>query len=85
MKWIVVVFVNFLPEIGQWELYDYRKEAFSSKAACEEFITTNRQEFINEANMAYQRNDDDYLIACPRLDKFNANITPDEFDKNINV
>ena len=79
MKWIIVVFVNFLPETGQWEMFDYRHDHFSSKAGCEEFIKDNRQDFIDDANRAYFRNDKDYIIGCPTLDKFNANITPDEW------
>lgn len=79
MKWIVLVFVNFLPETGQWEMFDYRHDHFSSKAGCEEFIKDNRQDFIDEANRAYFRNDKDYIIGCPTLEKFTANITPDEW------
>ena len=82
MKWIIVVFVNFLPETGQWDMFDYRGATFSSKAACEQFIQENKQFFIDEANEAYFRNDKDYFIGCPTLDKFYANITPDEWYMN---
>ena len=74
MKWIIVVFVNFLPETGQWDMFDYRDNHFSSKAACEEFIKDNKQFFIDDANQAYFRNDKDYVIGCPTLKKFLANV-----------
>jgi len=74
MKWIIVVFVNFLPETGQWDMYDYRDVTFPSKVACELFIEDNKQFFINQANEAYQRNDVDYYIGCPTLEQFINNI-----------
>lgn len=80
MKWIIVVFVNFLPETGQWEMFDYRDEPFSSKVACELFIEDNKQFFINQTNEAYQRNDIDYFIGCPTLEQFIDNI---EVEYNI--
>ena len=46
------------------------------------FIQENKQFFIDEANEAYFRNDKDYFIGCPTLDKFYANITPDEWYLN---
>ena len=72
MKWIIVVFVNFLPETGQWEMFDYRDNHFSSGVACEMFVEENKQFFIDEANKAYQRNSEDYMIRCPNLIDFNA-------------
>ena len=70
MKWIIVVFVNFLPETGQWDMYDYRDVTFPSKVACELFIEDNKQFFINQTNAAYHRNDFDYFIGCPTLEQF---------------
>ena len=78
MKWIIVIFVNFLPVTGQWEMLDYRYDLFQSEASCLNYVKENKQFFINEANKAYRRNDKDYVIGCPTLDKFNDNVMPDE-------
>ncbi len=78
MKWIIVVFVNFLPVSDQWEMFDYRDEPFSSKVACEQFIEENKQFFIDDANRAYFRNDVDYFIGCPTLEQFIDNVEIDE-------
>jgi hypothetical protein len=74
MKWIVVIFVNWLPETGQWKMFDYRDRHFSSQTACELFVQENKQFFIDEANQAYQRNSKDCVIRCPTLEKLRANI-----------
>jgi len=72
MKWIVVVFVNFLPETQQWEMYDYREQHFSSPVACEMYVMENKHFFIDEANKAYHRNSKDYVIKCSNLEDFNG-------------
>jgi hypothetical protein len=78
MKWIIVIFVNFLPVTGQWEMYDYSANPFDSEVACLKFVVNNKQFLIDEANRAYRRNDKDYVIGCPTLDKFNDNVMPEE-------
>jgi len=78
MKWIIVVFVNFLPETGQWEMYDYREQHFSSPVACEMFVMENKQFFIDDANRAYHRNSKDYVIKCPNLEDFNGFVADEE-------
>ena len=75
MKWIAVVFVNFLPETGQWEMLDYRDRHFSSQTACELYVMEHKQFFIDEANKVFQRNSKDYVIKCPDLEMFKRNMT----------
>ena len=75
MKWIIVVFVNFLPDTQQWEMFDYRDRHFSSQTACELYVMENKQFFIDEANKAFQRNSKDCVILCPSLEKFKRNMT----------
>ena len=62
MKWIIVIFVNFLPVTAQWEMYDYSDNPFDSEVACLQFVVQNKQFLIDEANRAYRRNDKDYVI-----------------------
>ena len=78
MKLIVVVLVSFLPETGQCEMFNYRDLHFSSQTACELFVMDNKQFLADEANRAYLRNSKDYMIRCPRLDKFEANVADEE-------
>ena len=78
MKWIIVIFVNFLPATGQWEMYDYSDNPFDSEVSCLQFVVQNKQFLIDEANTAYRRNDKDYEIGCPTLEMFNDNVMPEE-------
>ena len=70
--------MNFLCETGQWEMFDYRDVHFSPQTACEFFVMDNKQFVIDEANRAYPRNIKGYVIRCPRLDKFEANVADEE-------
>ena len=78
MKWIVAVFVNFLHENGQGEMWGQRDNHFTSGVAWEFFVEETRRFFIDETNEVYQRNDKDFMIRCPTLEKFETSIADEE-------
>ena len=78
LKCIIVRFVNFLSVTGLWETYDHSDNPCAFEVACLQFVVQSKQFLIDEANKAYRRNDKDYVIGCPTLDKFNDNVMPEE-------